>query len=173
MGNRFYTTPVAERFAARVDRQSGPIVRPSLGRCWLWTGARIRNGYGHLWVTPSQQENAHRVAWRLANAPEGAELADIPPGGVIRHRCDVPLCVRPSHLLLGSYQDNADDAVARDRVSHGERHPGARLTEERVGEIRARYAEGGISQRQLAAEFGVCQSVVSEIVNRKAWRRAA
>lgn len=39
------------------------------------------------------------------------------------------------------------------------------LTDEQVEDIRARYARGGVTQRQLADEYGICQPHVSQIVN--------
>ena len=34
----------------------------------------------------------------------------------MRHKCDNPPCVRPSHLLLGTHADNAMDASMRGRA---------------------------------------------------------
>lgn len=48
-----------------------------------------------------------------------------------------------------------------------------RLTEADVADIRSRYAAGGISQVALAAEYGIHQVTVSEIVLRKIWRHVA
>jgi predicted transcriptional regulator len=46
----------------------------------------------------------------------------------------------------------------------------SKLTEAKVIDIRARHAAGGVTQKQLAAEFGVCFQLISLIVNRKIWR---
>jgi hypothetical protein len=51
----------------------------------------------------------------------------------------------------------------------GEDHPDAKLTEEKVREIRKRYAAGE-TQVTLAAEFDVLQGTVSKIVLRRTWK---
>jgi hypothetical protein len=51
---------------------------------------------------------AHRVAYVLANGP-------IEPGQVVMHTCDVPACVNPAHLKLGSQGDNNRDCFAKGR----------------------------------------------------------
>jgi len=38
-----------------------------------------------------------------------------PVGGVVRHSCDEPLCINPSHLLEGTHSDNTQDMLARNR----------------------------------------------------------
>lgn len=44
-----------------------------------------------------------------------------------------------------------------------------RLTAAQADSIRRRYSEGGISQARIALEFGVSQSLVSQIVTGKVW----
>lgn len=44
---------------------------------------------------------------------------------------------------------------------HGEEHPTAKLSDTDAEAIITRYALGGISQRELADEFGIHQSLVS------------
>lgn len=54
-------------------------------------------------------------------------------------------------------------------VARGEKHGNAKLTWEIVRAIRARYAAGGVTQNQIAAEIGVCTSLISHVVTRRLW----
>ena len=148
-----------KRFWDKVDKTPG---QGPEGTCWKWTGFINRYGRfgfrGTVWL-------AHRVAWILAKKGE------IPPGLCICHSCDNPWCVNPAHLFLGSHADNMADMSRKGRQSRrdGEENHGAKLTEVKVREIRARDARGGVSQRQLAKEYGVHQTLISLIINRKSW----
>lgn len=52
----------------------------------------------------------------------------------------------------------------------GERVNTAKLTEELVREIRARYAAGGVSHPSLGREYGVNHSAIGRIVRREVWK---
>lgn len=99
--------PALKRFWAKVDK-NGPVMRPELGPCWVWTG-RKKKGYGYLMVA-WKDVRAHRFSYAV-------HLGPIPPGKLACHRCDNPPCVRPSHLFAGTISDNA-----RDSFSKGRRH---------------------------------------------------
>lgn len=75
--------------------------------CWMWVGAMRPNGYGNFNLG-NKTTGAHRAAWILANGP-------IPDGLQVLHRCDVPSCVNPSHLFLGTQEDNMQDMIAKGR----------------------------------------------------------
>jgi hypothetical protein len=77
--------------------------------CWLWTGARFLSGYGMIWKE-GKQALAHRVAYELAKGPIG-------PGLYVCHTCDVPSCVNPKHLWLGTREDNWADMRRKGRNS--------------------------------------------------------
>ena len=47
----------------------------------------------------------------------------------------------------------------------------AKLTPEQVLEIRRRYRDGGETQRQIAADYGVTTGCVGAIVTGVTWRR--
>lgn len=161
--------------------------------CWEWMKGRDLNGYGRMKVG-SRTVKTHRVSWAL-------HFGIIPPGMFVLHRCDNPPCCNPQHLFLGSTADNARDASSKGRLAAGDRHwmrqqpervagsnsVGARsahdrsgsangrakLTAEQVAIIRTRYAAGGVTQRELAAEFGVTRPMIGYIVRGVNWTAVA
>lgn len=87
-------------------------------------------------------------------------------GLVIRHTCDNPRCINPSHLLVGTHKDNTADALTRGRFVVGVAHKNAKLTEAQVAEIR----QSPLSSSQLASIYGVGRRVISRIISREDWR---
>lgn len=153
--------PLMVRFEAKY------IPEPNSG-CWLWLAALNTQGYGI--INRGRQADgldaAHRVAWRLFRGP-------IPEGLHVLHRCDVPCCVNPDHLFLGSPKDNADDREAKRRgsappIRYGEAHHRAKLTVTDVQEIKRRRANGE-TIRQLAKAFSVGSSAIYAIIIGKTW----
>lgn len=133
---------VAERFWAFVDR---PDEEPDT--CWTWTGTTTWRGYGSF-----DRTGAHRVSYWLATGDEPGPM-------VVMHRCDNPPCVRPSHLRLGTHQDNMADMKAKGR-SHRE----FVVTDDQAAEIRRRYLDGEKS-RALAHEYGLSGSQTRRILS--------
>jgi hypothetical protein len=152
--------PEADRFWSKVRPEPG-------GECWLWTGRLDRDGYGQFHRTYVLAERkakpipAHRWAWESHFGP-------IPDGLLVCHKCDVPACVNPAHLFLGTQLDNRRDCKSKCRTARGTGHGLVKLNDDKVREIRARYAAGE-RQRALAGEFGVVQTMISSIVRRKTW----
>lgn len=132
--------------------------------CWEWQASRIHAGYGRTFVD-GRAVSAHRRAYELTYGP-------IPPGLFVCHRCDNRACARPDHLFLGTPADNLADMVAKGRSLAGERNPHAKLTAEAVRSIRTRYAAGGITQLQLANEYGVAEANVWNVVHGQSWKVA-
>ncbi len=75
--------------------------------CWIWTGSKAGNGYGQIWKD-GRLARVNRVSYELYIGP-------IPDGLVVRHKCDVRLCVNPDHLEVGTHADNARDMIERGR----------------------------------------------------------
>jgi hypothetical protein len=126
--------------------------------CWIWTASIANRGYPQFKNGEGRVERGNVVSYRLHNGP-------IPKGLLVRHTCDCRWCVNPEHLILGSYQDNVDDAVQRDRHTRGERHASARLSENDARVIR----DDKRSNAELAAVFGIGQRMVQMIKARKRW----
>jgi hypothetical protein len=130
--------------------------------CWLWQGSTLR-GYGLFRFVPGESmRRAHRVAWELTRGT-------IPLGKYVLHRCDVPHCVNPEHLFLGSQADNMQDASKKGRLPRGSNRASAKLTATQVRAIRT-AADAGQSQRSLAREYSVSTPTVRAIVERVTWR---
>lgn len=95
--------PFAPKFWSRVN-----VGSPSV--CWTWLGPTDAWGYGRF--DSPVGTLAHRYAWAQANVviPD-AET-------VVRHKCDVPLCVNPAHLEPGTQRDNVADMIDRGRATY-------------------------------------------------------
>ena len=133
--------------------------------CWIWTGTTVRNrsgmSYGRL-KRGGKNHLAHRYAFERASGP-------IPPGLVVRHRCDKPLCVNPDHLVSGTHAENARDRERRGRGNHpsGEAHYLTSLSQADVDAIRA--AAGAVTVRSLAERYDVAHNTIVQIQNRTRW----
>lgn len=93
-----------------------------------------------------------------------------PPDLEIRHlNCD-PLDNRLENLAFGTSLENSADTVRMGRQCKGETRPKAKLTWAKVAAIRYRAAQGE-RQKELAMEYGVSDSVISEIVAGKMWKQ--
>lgn len=80
--------------------------RPDLGMCMEWTGDKRPNGYGVV-THNNKRWPTHRLVLALMNIEIGDNLA--------LHHCDHRLCIRPTHLYVGTYTDNNRDTVRRGR----------------------------------------------------------
>lgn len=147
-----------DRFWARVDKRDP-------AECWLWIGQHQR--YGQMLIGYRKPKHpiyvsAHRFSYELA-------YGDIPEGLLVRHSCDVPLCVNPLHLLVGTQADNVRDRVERGRTCHGVAHPCAKLTPALVREARER-AINGESTGDLARMFGVHAKTMQMAITGQTWK---
>jgi hypothetical protein len=149
--------PIENRFWKKVNKT---------GSCWEWTGTKTRTGYGQIKAgTPSRiHDLAHRVSWRI-------HFGEIPSGLCVLHSCDNKKCVNPSHLFVGTYQDNTDDMMNknRHRVPFGEKSASAKLKEREVRAIRAMH-DIGFLYSEISKFFSVTATQVREIVLRKNWK---
>jgi hypothetical protein len=131
------------------------VLDPDSG-CHLWTAAIQEHGYGKI-KHAGRMARAHRVAWELAHGPIPREMR-------VLHKCDVRRCVLVDHLFLGTAAQNSADMVIKGRQMRGESHVFAKLTDAQVAEIRAEYAAGGVTQKQLAVKRGCSRECVGLIV---------
>ncbi len=150
---------VAERFWEKVTKTR---------TCWLWSGACDSDGRGVLGIGKGSRrlEKAPRVSWVLHFGP-------IPEGLWVLHRCDIPACVKPTHLFLGTQSDNMSDCSRKGRLRipyhRGSEIPWAKLTEEDIPSIR-KMVRSGVSFREIGAYFGVHNTAISHIIQGRNWK---
>ncbi len=123
---------------------------------------------GYLQVTltlegVSRCERVHRLIWEIIN-----ERA-IPTGLLVRHLNDRKKDNRPCNLALGTHQDNMDDRTRNGGDTLGEGNGQAKLTEEKVRDIRRRVAAGE-SRASVAREHGISKSALADVVRLRSWR---
>lgn len=83
-----------QRFWPKVDRSGHP------SGCWIWTGARIRTGYGRFHdVNIRKVVYAHRWSYERF-------VGQIPDGLQIDHLCKNTSCVNPQHLEPVTCREN-------------------------------------------------------------------
>lgn len=117
--------------------------------CWLWQACRFPNGYGALQVD-RKKVGAHRISHEIFIGP-------IPAGRMVLHRCDVPACVNPEHLFLGTAKVNAQDRDAKGRhpPCRGDRNGASKLVgPEREAAITEFLASPGRGAA-VAAKYGL------------------
>ena len=165
-----------------IKKRKSPPRRPALDRvidkvipipesgCWLFIGASGDKGHGIILDNNQRLTKAHRVVYRDMVGP-------IPEGMFVCHKCDVPFCVNPLHLFIGSAADNNKDMRDKGRSSPpprnthdvGEYRYNSKLTNEIVIDMRKRHSEG-ISIYRLAKDHKIKWSTAKKIIERKSWR---
>ncbi len=145
-------------------------------KCWLWKGKKDKYGYAKSRVI--------KLTWHAHRASYFLFKEDIPKGMCVCHKCDMPSCVNPEHLFLGTQKENVRDMIKKGRKPIGENHPSRKnpdylkrgsnhwksnLTEKQVEKIKSYEGGYGIGRR-LAKRFKVSPQTISNIRNGKIWK---
>jgi hypothetical protein len=139
-----------------VDRFNEKVAKMESG-CHEWQGCLMPNGYGQFHLN-GKTAYAHRVAFEIHNGKEPVEF--------VLHTCDNRKCVNPEHLFVGSFYDNMDDMVSKQRQAHGERNSRHKLNATEVVAIRQEVG----THEKIAAKYGVSRTTISMIRSGKIWR---
>lgn len=128
--------------------------------CWIWMKS-LWGDYPSIKVA-GKSEKANRISFY-------AFKGRIPKGMCVLHTCDIPSCVNPGHLFLGTHQDNMRDMAMKHRAKGwpGEKNWNSKLTAVQAKEI---IESSGI-HAQIAKRYGVSRSTVTLIKQGKIWRQ--
>jgi DNA invertase Pin-like site-specific DNA recombinase len=88
---------------------------------------------------------------------------------VVMHTCDIRNCVNPGHLKLGTTLDNVRDRDMKGRLSRGEAHYKAKLTQSAIDTIRTRRFSG-VPRQVLSGEYGVSPTTITRVTQRESWK---
>ena len=126
---RAYPTKPIGDFGLGIVRFWSKVARGAPDACWEWLGGKHARGDYGVFYESGRTWYAHRFVFHVTVRPLMA-------GEVLRHSCDNPGCVNPSHLEPGQQIDNVRDRVDRERNARGGRNGRAKLTEQTVRAIR-------------------------------------
>ena len=139
-----------DRFYKHVQKTDG---------CHIWIGAKggdIHHQYGKFRIN-NKTVSAHKFIWEQKRGL-------VPDGKFVCHKCDNCLCVRLSHLFVGSPLDNVRDMIAK-----GRKNPYRKLTDQDIEAIIHRIRDG-YRIVDIAATFQVSRQTIHTVRNKYAYR---
>lgn len=130
--------------------------------CWEWKSKTI-NRYPSFSIG-GKNYKAHRVAYSMY-------VGQIPEGMCILHKCDNVKCVNPSHLFVGTQNDNMLDRKAKGREADtkGSKNGNAKINQFQARVIFHLATWGNISQEAIGLIFGIHHCSVSRIKYGRQW----
>lgn len=79
------------------------------GECRIWNVENRKNPFGYGLINIRKKYmGAHRASWI-------AWRGEIPEGMFVLHVCDIPECINPDHLWLGTQKENIQDMDKKKR----------------------------------------------------------
>lgn len=159
----YRTVPSWPRYLAGSD---GTVVGPSGRNLCPY---RLPSGYLQVLVygdgTPRRTRRVHALICEAFHGPRPSSKHQV------AHWDGDPSNNAASNLRWATAAENIGDKSRHGRVTRtsGEINGQVKLTATQVSEIRSRHWCQKVPQRALAAEYGVSQPTISNIITRKTW----
>lgn len=171
---------IKEIINERVPSLEGEVWRPVIGfETYIVSNfGRVKNKEGHL-MTPSlrgdkrlyygltidgKSETIHRmVAKAFLSNPDGLKEVNHKDSNKSNNRADnLEWCTR---------EQNMKHASDSGRIKHGSKHSSAKLTEEKVLEIKKLFSENNkLNRKEIARVYGIDSSNITRLLNGKYWK---
>jgi len=155
-----YSNDIINRFWSKVNIKYHDDNTPNFYECMNWIAGKYQNGYGSFGLY-GKSVRAHRFSYEFYNGP-------IPKGLLVCHTCDNVACVNPTHLWVGTHDENEYDKLIKNRVLNGNKNPSAKLSEEDVLKIIELFPIH--NDKEISEMFNVKSSIINKIRNRKLWK---
>lgn len=154
-GDASFVPPRSSR-CAPLDRLLANSIRlpPKSGQtigCLEWRGSGD-NTYGLMQIN-KKIIGVHRVTYSKM-------IGEISEGMLVCHTCDLPRCIEPTHLFIGTHHDNTQDMMKKGRSGR------AKLTTKNILEIR-RSTE---TVKLLAKKHNVTEICIRDVKRRITWQ---
>ena len=118
--------------------------------CLNWKWSLVDNRYASIYIKGRGSPLGHRLAWELRHG-------EIPEKMNVLHKCYNKKCLNVDHMVLGTHQDNMqDDDVGK-------------LSKDDILRIREMANSWKYTQKEIAEQFGITQSAVSNIRVGRRW----
>ena len=156
--------PMFERFLEKINFHTE-------NGCWEWMGF-LENGYGGIVENHSKKYKAHRISYEIFFGVKPQEK-------FVCHKCDNPGCVNPSHLFIGTVNDNNQDKVKKGRQTSfpGSKNPQSKLDETIARKIKQETVVGdrvgynnGSNVKEIAKKYNVHTETVRLIARGITWK---
>lgn len=155
----------------RISSGNLPMSRAKIGRILKSVDIDGKGNGGYIGVTLSlgkrrQRKLVHQIVML-------AFVGEPPANYQVNHKNGIKTDCRLSNLEYLTRSENVKHrfhVLGHQSPLLGEKSWNAKLTEQKVINIRRRYALGGITKDQLAKEHGVTENMIYLIVTRRSWK---
>ena len=151
---------------SRFIKSGRPITRKLKGKILRQYKHKHRGGYPTVGLHRDGEQITHFVHRLVCEAFHGPR----PAGADVAHADGNTANSHADNLRWATRRENMADTIIHGTRAAGERHGNSKLTARNIIEIRSAK---NVSQRKLAAQYGVVQSCVANILAGRRWANPA